>query len=214
MFKELYAIDVRKKIKRKKDLNYLPWASAWAEIMKIDDNATYDYLCQELKFGTGDNLVTVNRPWFDDGRTGWVETIVTINGKTKKQMLPIMDYKNAAVPADKISSTDANKAIMRCLVKCIAQFGLGLYLYEGDDLPESSKEIIELREKVKDLAKKKNKSEALKEKVLTILKEAQARAYPELNEDELNGNIAEIEDEEILKDTQEKLLALRIVPKK
>ena len=31
---------------------------------------------------------------------------------------------------------DVNKAIMRCLVKNLAMFGLGLYIYAGEDLPE------------------------------------------------------------------------------
>jgi hypothetical protein len=32
---------------------------------------------------------------------------------------------------------DINKTIMRCLVKNLAMFGLGLYIYAGEDLPES-----------------------------------------------------------------------------
>ena len=31
---------------------------------------------------------------------------------------------------------DVNKAIMRCLVKNLAMFGLGLYVYAGEDLPD------------------------------------------------------------------------------
>ena len=30
---------------------------------------------------------------------------------------------------------DVNKTIMRCLVKNLAMFGLGLYVYAGEDLP-------------------------------------------------------------------------------
>ena len=40
---------------------------------------------------------------------------------------------------------DINTAIMRCLVKCLAMFGLGTYIYAGEDLPEASKEEEELR---------------------------------------------------------------------
>lgn len=32
---------------------------------------------------------------------------------------------------------DINKTIMRCLVKNLAMFGLGLYIYAGEDLPET-----------------------------------------------------------------------------
>jgi hypothetical protein len=33
---------------------------------------------------------------------------------------------------------DVNKAIMRCLTKCIALHGLGLYIYTGEDLPDGA----------------------------------------------------------------------------
>ena len=35
---------------------------------------------------------------------------------------------------------DINKTIMRCLVKNLAMFGLGLYIYAGEDLPEAEKD--------------------------------------------------------------------------
>ncbi len=34
------------------------------------------------------------------------------------------------------SMFDINKTIMRCLVKNLAMFGLGLYIYAGEDIPE------------------------------------------------------------------------------
>lgn len=37
---------------------------------------------------------------------------------------------------DPATMFDINKAIMRCLVKNIGMFGLGLYIYAGEDLPE------------------------------------------------------------------------------
>jgi ectoine hydroxylase-related dioxygenase (phytanoyl-CoA dioxygenase family) len=66
-----------------------------------------------------------------------VKTIVTIKGVSRACWLPVMDYKNKA-----IKSPDAfavNTAIMRCLAKCIAMHGLGLYVYAGEDLPEEDK---------------------------------------------------------------------------
>ena len=38
---------------------------------------------------------------------------------------------------------DVNKAIMRCLTKNLAMFGLGLYIYAGEDLPEAEKKETE-----------------------------------------------------------------------
>lgn len=40
---------------------------------------------------------------------------------------------------------DVNKAVMRCLVKNLAMFGLGLYIYAGEDLPIESDEAKQER---------------------------------------------------------------------
>jgi hypothetical protein len=37
---------------------------------------------------------------------------------------------------------DINKTIMRCLTKNLAMFGLGIYIYAGEDLPLEIKEPI------------------------------------------------------------------------
>jgi hypothetical protein len=64
--------------------------------------------------------------------------------------LPVMDGANKAMKAEAYTYTtkygekdvepasmfDINKTIMRCLVKNLAMFGLGLYIYAGEDLPE------------------------------------------------------------------------------
>ena len=47
-----------------------------------------------------------------------------------------MDYRNASIPAAKVTSFDVNKAIQRSLTKACARHGLGLYIYAGEDLPE------------------------------------------------------------------------------
>jgi uncharacterized protein YegJ (DUF2314 family) len=49
-----------------------------------------------------------------------------------------MDNKNQA-----ITNPDARKisdATMRCLAKCIACFGIGLYIWAGSDVPEENVE--------------------------------------------------------------------------
>ncbi len=46
---------------------------------------------------------------------------------------------------------DINKTIMRCLVKNLAMFGLGLYIYAGEDLPESPSASKEQLEELKSL---------------------------------------------------------------
>ena len=48
-----------------------------------------------------------------------------------------MDFKNQSIPFESIKSTDVNKAIQRSLTKACARHGLGLYIYAGEDLPET-----------------------------------------------------------------------------
>jgi hypothetical protein len=79
---------------------------------------------------------------------------VTADGLTHEMWLPVMDSNNKAMKSEpytiktkykdivvgKATMFDINKTIMRCLVKCLGMFGLGLYIYAGEDLPEGSEE--------------------------------------------------------------------------
>ena len=148
-FKQLYDVDVNNKKKQKSGLNYISWAVAWAEVKKMFPDATYKIYEHIIKISevVGEKTVTrdVERPWFDDGNTGWVKTGVTINGIEHIEDLPVLDFKNKSIPAANITSADANKSIQRSLTKACARHGLGLYIYEGEDLPEESKELEKLR---------------------------------------------------------------------
>ena len=67
-----------------------------------------------------------------------MKTGVTIEGLEHIEYLPVMDFRNASIPADKVTSFDVNKAIQRSLTKAAARHGLGLYIYAGEDLPEDA----------------------------------------------------------------------------
>ena len=113
-------------------LTYLSWAWAWAEVKKIYPNATYHIYERE----TPDGLI-IN--YFTDGKTCWVKTGVTINEIEHIEDLPVMDFKNQSITLDKITSSDVNKAIQRSLTKACARHGFALYIYEGEDIPETVK---------------------------------------------------------------------------
>lgn len=148
VFETLFSINVGNHIEKKNGLNYLSWPYAWAEVKKYFPDATYS-----VKLFGENNL-----PYVYDENTGYmVFTSVTINNLTHEMWLPVMDNfnksmksvkytysnnyrKNACVEA--ASMFDINKTIMRCLVKNLAMFGLGLYIYSGEDLPESESEKI------------------------------------------------------------------------
>lgn len=204
-FKQLYDIDVSKKVKTKNSMSYLGWSDAWAEVKKIFPDAIYTIYEQLIKTTEtiGDKTIEteVGRPWFDDGRTGWVKTGVTINGIEHIEELPIMDFKNKSIEASKIASTDANKSIQRSLTKACARHGLGLFVYSGEDLPEELKEVGNLQVEIMGVIKKKAAiSDAAKAKVEELCKAADADA---------NGDPRLIEDLEKLKALKKSLMAVR-----
>ena len=146
-FQKLYDVDVKDKVKKKNGLNFISWAAAWAEVKKIYPDATYN-IYERI---TPDGLV-IN--YFTDGKTCWAKTGVTINGIEHIEELPVMDFKNQSIALEKVTSSDVNKTIQRSLTKACARHGLGLYIYEGEDIPESVKK--EKKEQDAELATQKN----------------------------------------------------------
>ena len=52
----------------------------------------------------------------------------------------VWDKKNNKYVERKVDAAtmfDINKTVMRCLVKNLAMFGLGLYIFAGEDMPET-----------------------------------------------------------------------------
>ena len=125
-FVELNNINVNGKTEKKNGLTYLSWPFAWGEVKKLHPDATY------MIYENADGLF-----YHTDGRTCWVKTGVTVNGIEHIEYLPVMDFKNRSIPVDQVTSFDVNKAIQRSLTKAVARHGLGLYIYAGEDLPES-----------------------------------------------------------------------------
>jgi hypothetical protein len=113
----LSSIDCSKHIEKKNNLSYLSWAWAWGVLMEHYPEATFEF----------------DTPQSQPDGTMMVFCTISIGEASRRMWLPVMDYKNKA-----IVNPDAfaiNTANMRCLVKCMALFGLGLYIYAGEDLP-------------------------------------------------------------------------------
>lgn len=145
-FSELYSLNVNEYVEKKQGLSYLTWSFAWAEFKKIYPDATYEVKKDEQ-----------GRCYFGDAEIGYmVYTSVTAGGLTYEMWLPVMDNANKSMKlntykyktrtgeksVEAISMFDINKAVMRCLVKNLAMFGLGLYIYAGEDLPEDIREYV------------------------------------------------------------------------
>lgn len=134
VFEKLSSINVNDRVEKKKDLSYLSWAWAWSETKKACPDATY-------KIGETE---------YDPALGFMCHTTVTIEGETLEMWLPVMDGANKSMKkesytystrfgdktVDAATTFDINKTIMRCLVKNLAMFGLGIYIYAGEDMPD------------------------------------------------------------------------------
>tara|TARA_R110000803_G_scaffold72729_2_gene136426 strand:- start:11846 stop:12484 length:639 start_codon:yes stop_codon:yes gene_type:complete len=145
-FEKLSAINVNKKAEKKNNLTYLSWAWAWSEVKKACPDATYQ----------------MHETDYDEALGFMCHSSVTIQGETLSMWLPVMDGANKAMKKEEYSYAtrygdkqvagatmfDVNKTMMRCLVKNLAMFGMGIYIYAGEDLPEPSHEVLTPKEVV------------------------------------------------------------------
>ena len=129
VFEVLNAIDCSEHIEKKNGLTYLSWAWAWQILKKHYPASTYTIYEDAM-----------GRNYHTDGRTCWVKTGVCVEGIEHIEYLPVMDFRNASILLDKVTSFDVNKAIQRSLTKAVARHGLGLYIYAGEDLPDAADE--------------------------------------------------------------------------
>jgi hypothetical protein len=138
-FDEIFKLNVNEKTEKKSGLTYLSWAWAWSEFMRFHPEASYEVVMFD------------GMPYVASPLGFMVFTKVTAGGMTHEMWLPVMDGANKAMKQESYSYKtkygekwveaasmfDVNKTIMRCLVKNLAMFGLGLYIYAGEDLPEN-----------------------------------------------------------------------------
>lgn len=143
LFNKLNSINVNVYTQEKQGLTYLNWGSAFRILEQHVDSLEYRVL--------EDN----GMPFWDTPLGIFVKTEMTVNGETKSMVLPVLDFKNNPMYStpgkvvrfgkeqDRAVATafDVNSSIMRCFVKNIAMFGLGLYIYEGFKAPETSQEV-------------------------------------------------------------------------
>lgn len=132
VFETLNAINVNEHTDKKGNITYLSWSDAWSELKKHYPDANFKIYEHETQFGACN--------YFTDGRFCWVKVGVTIGDMEHIEELPVMDYRNAAVPLNQVTSVDVSKSIKRCLTKCIALWGLGLYIYRSEDVPDPEAE--------------------------------------------------------------------------
>lgn len=112
----LSKIDVNDHTQQKNGFTYLSWTWAWATLQNHYPDSSYKFKTDLLHNGTCEV---------------WVE--LTVEGITREMWLAVTDFRNKPV-VNPTCDLIAN-ARMRCLVKAIAMFGLGHYIYAGESLP-------------------------------------------------------------------------------
>ena len=116
-FNELRKINVNEHTEKKGRFTYLSWTWAVDQLLENDPTATW----------------TFGEPtYFAD--SVMVYCTVTAFGKSMTCQMPVINNQNKAIPNP--NAMDVNTGMQRCLVKTIALFGIGLYIYAGEDLPQ------------------------------------------------------------------------------
>ena len=117
-FQELRKIDVSKYTEKKGKFTYLSWAWAVDTLLQHDESATWGYA----------------DPMTLPDNSMMVFCTVQAFGKNLTAQLPVIDFKNQAIKNP--NAMQLNTAMQRCLAKAISLHGIGLYIYQGEDLPE------------------------------------------------------------------------------
>jgi hypothetical protein len=129
VFKTLSEIDIKSKVEKKGSQSYISWSNAWGLVKE--------------KFPTLQRIVyedpQTGLNYFTDHKTAYVKVGIIIDGLEHIDYLPVMNYKNASIKIEDVTSFDVTKTIQRSMVKAIAMHGLGLQMWSGEDLVQTTK---------------------------------------------------------------------------
>lgn len=138
LFQQLNSMNVNDHVEKKQGLSYLAWSYAHQELMKIDPN-------YEMKIHEYPHPEVANEQYFVPylaSPEGYSVTVsITLKGLTKTETLPVLDFKNKAVPYKQADMFQINKTYKRAFVKAAALQGIGLYIYHGEDAPDEAENL-------------------------------------------------------------------------
>ena len=157
IWETLSAIDCNEHTEKKNGMTYLSWAWAWGILKKHYPTATF------TKHLSDDGIPV----FLDSDSNGYVKVTVTIGDESMTEVFPVLDFRNKSIKNP--DSFAVNTALQRCLTKALSYFGLGHYIYAGEDIPQDA-ESTSKEEKVEEVKKevKKVEEKASKPDTLTI----------------------------------------------
>ena len=135
IFETLDKIDVSTHTEKKGQFNYLSWAWAVRELLRVAPEATWTV----HEWGLEGN----KQPYMQTEAGCFVKVSVSVNNIVREQVHPVLDNRNQ--PIKKPNAFQVNTSIQRCLAKAIALHGLGLYIFAGEDLPDTRLEEDSIR---------------------------------------------------------------------
>jgi hypothetical protein len=127
-FEDLAKVQIKDKVEKKGNFDYLSWANAWA-LIKLRHPKAQRKVYEDQATGLN---------FFTDGRTAYVKVGIIVEDLEHIDFLPIMDFRNNSIKIEKITSMDVNTAIQRSTAKAVAMHGLGLSLWVGEDITSVS----------------------------------------------------------------------------
>jgi len=151
VWETLSKVDVSKHTEEKMKLTYLSWSRMWMLLCEHYPQAQYEFV----------DFDGVPYKTLPDG-TAEVVTRIMIDDLVREMRLPVMDYKNNPVVNPHARQVSDNA--MRCLVKCVAMFGLGISVFTGmadETLPDEATD-----EQPKGKKAPSKKAEPVKEEVV------------------------------------------------
>ena len=155
IWETLSAIDCNEHTEKKNGMTYLSWAWAWGILKKHYPTATF------TKHLSDDGIPV----FLDSDSNGYVKVTVTIGDESMTEVFPVLDFRNKSIKNP--DSFAVNTALQRCLTKALSYFGLGHYIYAGEDIPQDA-ESASKEEKVKEVKKEVKKVEEKGSKAGTL----------------------------------------------
>ena len=166
-FDALYNMNLGDKVEKKDNLSYLTWSEAWKAFKEVYPSATFRVVTNP----------DTKLPYFVDPQIGiMVFTEVTADDLTQQCFLPVLNSSMKPMRLEAYNYTvydkqnkrqiektceaanafDLNRALMRCLTKNLALFGLGLKLYMGEDIPCENQDDVSDQKKAQQPKRNKN----------------------------------------------------------
>jgi len=127
VWNELSKVDVSAFTEKKNGFTYLSWADAWTVLKDHYPDAMYvKHIFDGLPF------------MMDVKGYAYVQVTVRIPSANTEasEIMPVLNHANKAIQHP--DSFQVNTSLQRCLAKAIANLGLGMYVYRGEDLPDGS----------------------------------------------------------------------------